>query len=92
MSLSDITSGKPLPHLRDPGVDREQALEEFTTSPIYAELLASRDGELTAVQVNLERDQRYFELLQERDSLRERAEAEELSESEAARLEQVEAA
>ena len=92
VSLSDITSGKPLPHLRDPGVDREQALEEFTTSPIYAELLASRDGELTAVQVNLERDQRYFELLQERDSLRERAEAEELSESEAARLEQVEAA
>lgn len=92
VSLSDITSGEPLPHLRDPDVDRELALEEFTTSPIYAELLASRDGELTAVQVNLERDQRYFELLHERDELREQAAADALDAAGEARLEEVEAA
>lgn len=70
VSLSDITSGDPLPSLDDPGMDRELALQEFTSSPIYAELLVSRDGDLTAVQVNLQRDERYFELLQERDRLR----------------------
>jgi uncharacterized protein len=70
VSLSDITSGAPLPSLNDANIDRELALQELTTSPIYAELLASRDGDLTAVQVNLQRDERYFELLQERDRLR----------------------
>lgn len=70
VSLSDITSGAPLPSLNDADIDRELALQELTTSPIYAELLASRDGDLTAVQVNLQRDERYFELLQERDRLR----------------------
>ncbi|MDP4917472.1 MAG: RND family transporter, partial [Haliea sp.] len=39
VSLSDITSGDPLPSLNDEGVDRALALQEFTTSPIYAELL-----------------------------------------------------
>ena len=73
VSLSDITSDEPLPSLRDPGIDREQALEEFTTSPIYSQLLVSRDGEMTAVQVNLQRDERYFELLQSREALRQRA-------------------
>lgn len=92
VSLSEITSGDPLPHLRDPSVDREMALEEFTTSPIYSQLLVSRDGELTAVQVNLERDQRYFELLRERDSLRARDTQGELNEQEEARLEEVEEA
>lgn len=92
VSLSDITSGAPLPHLRDPDVDRSLALREFTTSPIYAELLASRDGSLTAVQVNLERDEPYFELLYERDGLRARDADGELSAAEEARLEAVEAA
>ncbi|HEY7775479.1 MAG TPA: MMPL family transporter, partial [Kineobactrum sp.] len=89
VSLSDITSGDPLPSLANGTVDRELALEEFTTSPIYSELLVSRDGGLTAVQVNLRRDQRYFELLQQRDSLRAKAEEQGLSEEEEQTLEQV---
>ncbi|HAN28708.1 MAG TPA: hypothetical protein DCP75_13475, partial [Haliea salexigens] len=90
VSLSDITSGDPLPSLNDPQVDRGMALEEFTTSPIYAELLASRDGDLTAVQVNLQRDTRYFDLLQQRDALRAKAEAGTMSAAEEAALEAVE--
>lgn len=90
VSLSDITSGDPLPSLNDPQVDRAMALEEFTTSPIYAELLASRDGDLTAVQVNLQRDTRYFDLLQQRDALRAKAEAGTMSAAEEAALEAVE--
>ncbi len=70
VSLSDITSGDPLPSLETPGLDRGMALQEFTTSPIYRDLLVSRDGDLTAVQVNLERDEVYFSLLDEREALR----------------------
>jgi uncharacterized protein len=92
VSLSDITSGDPLPSLNDPGIDRELALQEFTTSPIYAELLASRAGDLTAVQVNLQRDERYFELLQERDRLRAKAAEGTLSAAEAQTLQEVTAA
>ncbi|MEM1113755.1 MAG: MMPL family transporter [Pseudomonadota bacterium] len=73
VSLSDITSPDPLPSLRDPGIDRELVLKELTTSPIYADLLASRDGQLSAVQINLQRDERYFTLLSEREALRKSA-------------------
>ncbi|MFV8819579.1 efflux RND transporter permease subunit [Haliea sp. E17] len=70
VSLRDVTSGDPLPSLRDPGVDRSLALKEFTTSPIYADLLVSRDGSVTAVQVNLLRDHSADALLQRRTELR----------------------
>ncbi|HBO12320.1 MAG TPA: hypothetical protein DD491_05995 [Halieaceae bacterium] len=90
LSLSAVTSGDPLPSLRDPTIDREAALAEFTSSPIYADLLVGRDGEVTAVQVNLERDERYFELLREREALREKKDAR--TAAEAARLAEVEAA
>lgn len=92
VSLSDITGGDPLPTLRDPGIDRELALEEFTTSPIYSQLLVSEDGKLTAVQINLRRDQRYFELLRQREALRQARNERELSAAEAAELASVEAA
>jgi hypothetical protein len=94
LSLSAVTSGDPLPSLQDPTVDREAALAEFTSSPIYADLLVGRDGEVTAVQVNLERDERYFELLREREALREKASEEKgaLAPGEASRLAEVEAA
>lgn len=91
VSLSDITGGDPLPTLRDPGVDRELALKEFTTSPIYSQLLVSEDGTLTAVQINLQRDQRYFELLRQREALRQQRNERDLKASEEARLERVEA-
>ncbi|WP_241505851.1 efflux RND transporter permease subunit [Parahaliea mediterranea] len=92
VGLSDITGSEPLPSLRDPGVDRALALKEFTTSPIYSRLLVSRDGDVTAVQINLQRDQRYFELLGEREALRQARQLGELSAEQAAELERVEAA
>jgi uncharacterized protein len=92
VGLSAVTSGDPLPSLRDPGVDRELALKEFTTSPIYSELLVSKDGTLTAVQINLQRDERYFELLRQREALRLARHRGELDAAGAAELESVEAA
>jgi predicted RND superfamily exporter protein len=67
-------------------------MREFTTSPIYADLLVSRDGEVSAVQINLLRDERYFELLEEREALRSKRNNETLSAMEAEQLAAVEAA
>ncbi len=92
VSLSDITGGEGLPSLRNPAVDRDLALREFTTSPIYSELLVSTDGQLTAVQVNLQRDPLYFELLKTREALRQARNKQELSAAQAAELGQVETA
>jgi uncharacterized protein len=91
VQLSDITSPDPLPSLTDPGIDLELVRAELTTSPIYADLLASRDGELTAVQINLVRDERYNSLLAARESLRRQRRDAGLSASEATELAAIEA-
>ena len=92
VSLSDITSPDPLPALTQDGIDRALVLRELTSSPIYADLLASRDGSVTAVQINLQRDDVYFDLLSERESLRARRDREGLNREERQQLNQVEAA
>lgn len=70
VKLTDITSGDPLPTLSQPGIDKTMALRELTTSPIYADLLASRDGDVSAVQINLQRDDVHDSLLGQREALR----------------------
>jgi len=92
VTLSDITSPEPLPKLDRPGIDLDLVLKELTTSPIYADLLASRDGTLTAVQINLKRDEFYYDLLASRDSLRIKRDKEGLSADEQKELAEVEAA
>ncbi len=91
LSLSDITSAEPLPDLTQPDLDMSQVLQEFTTSPIYADLLASRDGELTAVQINLARDEIYNTLLQRREDLRKLERDGQISADQRAELARVEA-
>ncbi len=68
-SLSDIAE---VPYLMDKGVDREKAEQEFRTSPIYKELLASADGKTTILQVVLTWDEQYQVLVKARDVLREK--------------------
>jgi predicted RND superfamily exporter protein len=92
VTLSDMTSSEPLPTLETPGLDLDMVMREFTTSPIYADLLVSRDGEVSAVQINLLRDERYFELLEQREALRSKRNRETLSAKEAEQLATVEAA
>ena len=92
VSLADITSPDPLPSLDQPGIDRDLALQELTTSPIYADLLASRDGTLSAIQINLKRDELYFDLLASRDALRLKRDREGLSRAERRELREVEEA
>ena len=92
VTLADISSPEPLPSLDQPGIDRDLVLKELTTSPIYADLLASRDGKLTAVQINLKRDEFYYDLLASRESLRIKRDREGLSPDEQKELAEVEAA
>ncbi|MEZ5572290.1 MAG: MMPL family transporter [Halioglobus sp.] len=92
VTLSDMTSSDPLPTLEQPGLDLDMVMREFTTSPIYADLLVSRDGTVSAVQINLQRDESYFQLLGEREALRLKQTKESLSDADARELKAVEQA
>jgi len=70
VTLSDITGKDPLPSLDQPDIDLDLVLQELTTSPIYADLLVSRDGQVSAVQINLKYDEFFYDLLGTRESLR----------------------
>jgi predicted RND superfamily exporter protein len=89
VSLNQVTAGD-IPTLQTPGIDMDLVRNEFATSPIYKSLLTSVDGSTTAIQVNIQRDTRYYQLLNERDELRAKAVAGELSAAEAAELDAVE--
>lgn len=91
LRLRQLTSGAALPSLRDAAVDREQALKEFTTSPLYSNLLVGAGGDVTAIQVNLQGDDAGIAVLRERDELRGAARRGALDAAQARRLASVEA-
>lgn len=70
VGLGRVTSDEPLPSLKDAELDRELALKEFTTSPLYSDLLVGAGGKVTAVQVNLNRIEGDADLVREREDLR----------------------
>lgn len=75
LSLTDLSSAQSLPTLRDPEVDREMALREFTQSPIYRNLLVGQHADVMAIQVNLEVNEALEQALAEREMLRARERA-----------------
>lgn len=89
LSLSEITSMEEFRTLTTPGVDEQQALEEFQESPLYRDTLVSDDVQTTAIQLNLAVDNKYLELVGERDRLRQKRDEEGLTEAEEERLEEV---
>ncbi len=68
VSLAGFSEG--IRFLRDPDTDRALVNKELTRSPIYRDLLSSRDGKTTALQINLQDDPLYMTLLEVRDQLR----------------------
>jgi hypothetical protein len=58
--------------LDTPGLDKNLAQKEFTSSPIYKKLLASPDGKTTSLLVFYKRDEKYYSLMEARDNLREK--------------------
>lgn len=91
-SLSDVLGDDPLPTLSDPATDRALAIEELKNSVIYSELLSSKDGTLSAVQVNLEPFSAYDKALKIREDLRALQADRSLSETERLQLEDAELA
>lgn len=72
-------------------VSPETARDALLSNPLYPNLLISEDAGTTAIQVNLPTPDRYFELLKERNRLRDKAEAGSASEAELQQLEAVKA-
>lgn len=73
------------------GVDREQAKQEFLTSPIYRDMLLGPDGKTTALLLNLDVNNKYIEMVRHRDALRWKRDTEGLTEEEKIELENVSA-
>ena len=82
VSIKELSGG--IRTLRSPAVDRKLARIEFGSSPIYQNLLVSPDLRTTALQINLPGDQRYQQLLNDRNRLRAKAAKDGLSAAEAA--------
>lgn len=58
---------KDVPTIESPGIDKNLAKEEFLNSAIYKKNLVSEDFKTTAISVNLKRDDKYFQLIDNRD-------------------------
>jgi predicted RND superfamily exporter protein len=84
ISLDQFSEGAPM--LEQPTTSRILASRELRESPLYRNHLLSPDGETCAIQVKLQRDEIYQNLLQQRDQLREKRLASELTLEEANRL------
>ena len=69
IKISDLENNKRT--LDTPGLDKNLAQKEFTSSPIYKKLLASPDGKTTSLLVFYKRDEKYYSLMEARDDLRE---------------------
>lgn len=69
--------------------DRSMAKKEFLKSPIYRDLILSKDGQTTALLAVMTLDNKYLDLVNHRDSLRIKRDTEGLSLEETAELEQI---
>lgn len=76
--------------LLDADVDRARARAELVASPLFSELVISRDGTLSALQVNLRADAEFSRLTRERNRLLVQRYRGALDEAGAARLEELE--
>ncbi len=69
----------------------ETARDALLENPLYPNLLISEDARTTAIQVNLPTPERYFELLREREQLREKSASTDATAADKDKLEQVSA-
>jgi len=75
--------------LESPAVDRRLAKIEFSKSPLYQNLLISPDLKTTALQIKLNTDERFQDVLTRRDLLRIKQADEPLSATESAELKKI---
>jgi len=70
MSMSELADN--LKTIEEEGVDLNLAKQEFQDSPLYTELLVSKDGKTTALQLNLIESEEYDAAIQKRYQLRQK--------------------
>ncbi len=75
--------------LLTPGTDRQLAKREFLESPIYRDLILGPNGQTTAVLATIRLDQRYTELVRQRDALRLKRDTAGITQEEQRELERV---
>ena len=71
------------------GVDRALVKQEFLSSPVYRDLILSEDGQTTALLASIAVDQKYIDLVRQRDALRLKRKRLGLSPEESLELERV---
>jgi len=77
---------KPPRTLLQPDVDRDMVRKEFLESPVYRDLVISPDAQTTIVLVEMTLDEKYQQLVKQRDTLRIKRDVEGLSSEEASEL------
>ncbi|MFO7813972.1 MAG: MMPL family transporter [Pelovirga sp.] len=70
VTLSELS--REIRTIETPGIDLDLALAEFTSGPIYKNLLVSADGRTTALQVMLKSNEELRSLHRQRTELREK--------------------
>ena len=68
-SLTELTAGVPTLSTH-PDSDLELVRQEITNSPVFSELIVSKDASTTALQLNLKSDDTYSNLHAQRSALR----------------------
>ena len=72
-----------------PDIDRDMVRKEFLESPIYKDLILSKDGQTTAILATMKLDKEYLSLVNARDTLRIKRDADGLTSEEIIELENV---
>ena len=78
-----------IPTLMSPDINYTMAEYELLNSPIYKNSLVSQDFKTTALLLNLKTDERYRELLHQRDSLRQKERDKSITQAERITLKEV---
>jgi len=72
-----------------PNIDRDMVRKEFLESPIYKNLILSKDGQTTAILATMKLDNKYLSLVNARDTLRIKRDVDGLTSKETIELEDV---
>jgi len=76
--------------LLDKDVDKDKARKELTHSPLFSQLIISRDGKVTALKLDLQKNPEYQDLRDQRNRLIAKKYDSGLSEQEAKQLDRIE--
>lgn len=85
--ISDLVAGVDSMETKE--FDKELVKNEFLTSPLYKNALASDDFKTTALILNIKNDTKYFELLEKRNSLSIKEKEKTITKEEKSELEKV---